>query len=117
MRVQGFSDEVEEMLAEAGFEPCFVRDLYDGDVIQIRRNAADDRPTEMTVTELFAPRSVTLQGWGTIQWIGVLPSGRKIHCTYEAEHPMWRQPSALDGVNQQPVRPGQVLKFPFEEGV
>ena len=92
MRVKGFSDEVEAMLAEAGFEPCFVRDLYDGDVIAIRHDVDAEKPTEMTVTELFLPGVVVRTGYGDAQWIGVLTDGRKIHCTYEAKHPAWRQP-------------------------
>lgn len=92
MRAKGFSDEVEQMLADAGFEPCFVRDLYDGDVIQVRRGVDDVAPTEMTITELFLPGVVVRTGYGEAQWIGVLPDGRKVHCTYEAKHPVWRQP-------------------------
>lgn len=97
MKAKEFSDEVEAMLAEAGFEPCFVRDLYDGDVIQIRRGSNDEIPTEMTVTELFLPGAIVRTGYGEAQWIGVLVDGRKVHCSYEGRFPLWRQPSALDG--------------------
>jgi hypothetical protein len=99
MRVTRFSDEVEAMLTEAGFEPCFVRDLYDGDVIAIRHDVDPEKPTEMIVTELFLPNMVTRTGCGDVQWIGVLPTGRKIHCSYDGREPMWRQPSALDGTS------------------
>lgn len=92
MRAKGFTDEVEAMLADAGFEPCFVRDLFDGDVIAIRHEIDPEKPTEMTVTELFLPGAVVRTGYGDAQWIGVLTAGRKVHCTYEAKYPLWRQP-------------------------
>ncbi|MFC5268489.1 hypothetical protein ACFPJ1_40825 [Kribbella qitaiheensis] len=111
MRVTRFSDEVETMLAGAGFEPCFVRDLYDGDVIAIRRGTDDETPTEMTVTELFLPGAVVRTGYGDAQWIGVLATdGRKIHCTYEGKHPAWRQPRTQEDGEQ----PGAV-PVPFWE--
>jgi hypothetical protein len=107
MRAKGFSDETEAMLAEAGFEPCFVRDLYDGDVIAIRHDIDPEKPTEMTVTELFLPGIIVRTGIGDVQWIGVLTSGRKIHCTYDAKYPMWRRPSALDKTDED-VYPFQI---------
>lgn len=100
MRAKAFSDEVEQMLADAGFEPCFVRDLFDGDVIQIRRGGDDATPTEMTVTELFLPGAVVRSGFGDAQWIGRLTDGRKVHCTYDAKYPAWRQPREPEAVDQ-----------------
>lgn len=99
MRATGFSDEVEQMLADAGFEPCFVRELYDGDVIQIQRGAADATPTEMTVTELFLPGAIVRTGYGDAQWVGLLTDGRKIHCTYDGRYPLWRQPRAHEAAD------------------
>lgn len=108
MRAKAFSDEVEQMLADAGFEPSFVRGLYDGDVIQIRRDADDEKPTEMTVTELFLPGAIVRTGYGDAQWIGVLTGGRKIHCTYDGRYPLWRLPSALDVPVDEGVTPFRV---------
>jgi hypothetical protein len=110
---QGFSDETEAMLAEAGFEPCFVRDLYDGDQIAIRHDIDPEKPTEMTVTELFLPNIVSRTGYGDVQWIGVLPTGRKLHCSYSAKDPMWRHPSALDFTDPDDRQP-KLIAFPRE---
>lgn len=101
MRATRFSDETEAMLTEAGFEPCFVRDLYDGDVIAIAHDVDPERPTEMTVTELFLPGVVVRTGHGDAQWIGVLTSGRKVHCTFEGKHPAWRQPRPPEDEQQE----------------
>ncbi|HEY3559687.1 MAG TPA: hypothetical protein VGL05_19595 [Kribbella sp.] len=100
MRSKAFSDEVEQMVVEAGFEPGFVRDLCDGDVISIRRGPDDEAPTEMTVTELFLPGIIVRTGIGDVLWIGVLTDGRKVHCTYDARHPVWRQPRSVEDNGQ-----------------
>ena len=85
--VLDFTDEQQEMLAEAGFEPCYVRNLSEGDSIAISHEANRDRPTEMVVSELW-----TGAGGVVRHWIGVLPTGRKVHCGYNESFPCWRQP-------------------------
>lgn len=111
MRAQGFSGEVEQMLADAGFEPCFVRDLNERDTIQIRRGADDATPAEMTITELFLPGAARRTGYGDAQWIGVFPDGRKVHCTYDVKHPAWRQPRAeLTEESAEGARPSFFIK-------
>lgn len=100
MRETRFTEEVEAMLADAGFEPCFVRDFFDGDVIAIRHAVDPEKPTEMTVTQLFLPGAVVRTGFGDAQWIGVLTSGRKIHCDFEARDPAWRQPRMFEDGEQ-----------------
>lgn len=108
MQETRFSDEVEAMLADAGFEPCFVRDLFDGDVIAIRHDVDPEKPTEMTVTQLFLPGVVVRTGYGKAQWIGVLTSDRKVHCSFDGKDPAWRQPRMPEDGGQPDAAP-----FPF----
>lgn len=103
---QGFSDEVELMLNEAGFEPCFVRNLVEGNLIQIQRLPGDEKPTEMVVTDLFLSGTARRMNIGEAQWIGKLTDGRKIHCTYDVKIPVWRQPG-IEAAAPQPVWFGQ----------
>lgn len=83
-----FDSEQEVMLNEAGFKPCFVRDLVEGDTIAIDHRLNRDAPTEMVVTGLW--RSDGGGGFVLSHWIGVLSDGRMTHCTYGAAFPVWR---------------------------
>jgi len=74
--------EIRDMLAEAGFEPCWIKDLANDDVISIEHVG---KLTEMTVTQLWQFSVVTKK------WIGVLTDGRKIHCSYATDYECWRR--------------------------
>lgn len=109
MAAKGYDSAVQNMLAEAGFEPCFARDLVDGDEIAIRHETDPDSPTLMTITEFFRPGYVARTGIGHTQWIGVLPAtGRKVHCDYRMEDPVWRQPRP-----ESIEEPVETIPFPF----
>jgi hypothetical protein len=84
----GFDSAQEEMLHEAGFEPCYIRDLNNGDTIAIDHRLNRDAPTEMVVEALWTSDG----GPGNVlsHWVGVLTTGRKVHCTYGAAFPVWR---------------------------
>lgn len=87
-----FDNQQQEMLTEAGFEPCYVKDLRQQDTIAIDHAINREAPTEMVVTNLWYA-----DGGGSnviSHWIGVLPSGRKVHCAYGAAFPVWRTASA-----------------------
>lgn len=82
-----FTAEQHGMLSEAGFEPCYVRDVTEGSVIAINHETNYGTPTEMTVVDLW------VTGGGNLlviaHWIGVLPDGRKVHCAYNESYPCW----------------------------
>lgn len=90
MNIAGnFESEQQEMLHEAGFVPCYVKDLSEGDTIAIDHAINRDAPTEMVVTSLWLSPS----GGGNVisHWIGLLSSGRGVHCSYGAAYPVYRQ--------------------------
>lgn len=90
-----FTDAQEEMLQEAGFEPCWIKDVTEGDTIAMEHRINREVPTEMVVQSL----TKTNAGQGIVlsHWIGVLPSGRKVHCSYGAMYPCWKQTSPKAG--------------------
>lgn len=93
MNIAGnFDTEQQEMLHEAGFAPCFVKDLNEGDTIAIDHSINRDAPTEMVITNLWS----TAGGGSLIirHWIGVLTNGRGVHCSYGAVFPVYRQAGA-----------------------
>lgn len=89
MNIAGqFAPEQELMLNEAGFQPCYIRDVVEGDTIAIDHRLNRDAPTEMVVTSLW-----TSHGGGDLvisHWIGVLGNGHMTHCSYGAAYPVWR---------------------------
>ena len=83
-----FDSDQEVMLHEAGFRPCYVRDLVEGDTIAIDHRLNREAPTEMVVTSLWKSPS---DGGNVIShWIGVLSNGHMTHCSYGAAFPVWR---------------------------
>jgi hypothetical protein len=93
MNIAGnFENAQQEMLHEAGFQPCYVRDLGEGDTIAIDHAINRDAPTEMVVTSLWK----TPGGEGNVisHWIGVLSNGRMTHCSYGSAFPVWRHVKA-----------------------
>lgn len=86
-----------ELIHEAGFVPCYVRDLAEGDVIMADHHLRHGLPTEMTVGPITDSRMSDHHTPGGIplrHWIGTLPSGLGLHCTFNAAIECWRKPSA-----------------------
>lgn len=81
--------ELEQMLHEAGFRPCYVKDIAEGDTITIRRPSFSAPPTEMVVRNLWDVR--TSDGNVIRHWIGDLPGGLSVHCTYGHAFECWRK--------------------------
>ena len=93
MNIAGnFDSEQQEMLHEAGFRPCYVKDVVEGDTIAIDHALNREAPTEMVVTSLWKSHG---GGDNVIShWIGVLGNGRMTHCSYGAAFPAWRHEKA-----------------------
>lgn len=89
MNIAGnFDSEAQTMLHEAGFQPCWVRDLVEGDTIAIDHALNREAPTEMAVTSLWKSHG---GGDNVIShWVGVLANGQMTHCSYGAAFPVWR---------------------------
>ena len=93
MNIAGNFDNVQqEMLHEAGFRPCYVKDLNEGDTIAIDHALNREAPTEMVVTSMWKSDG----GGGNVisHWIGVLSNGCMTHCSYGAAFPVWRTTGA-----------------------
>lgn len=84
-----FTDQ--EMIHEAGFRACFVRDLAEGDTIMIEHHLRQGIPTEMVVGQIHNEHMS--DGHQIRKWIGTLPGEMQIHCSYGENIACWRKAS------------------------
>lgn len=103
------NEETLLMIHNAGFEPCLVQDLAEGDVILIdhalNRNYTSDvssrnrMPTEMTVSNLRSASHPDHDEDGRVigvfaiyTWVGLVNrNGLKVHCSYNGHYECWKQ--------------------------
>ncbi len=76
------------MLQKAGYTPCWVGDLTDGDEIALEHHLKPNQTTIMTVSASHQrPNS---GGPDLMRWIGTLPDGVQLHCAYAVTTECWR---------------------------
>jgi hypothetical protein len=88
------------MLQSAGYVPCLVKDLRDGDTVMIDHSvdreygegSKPQMPTEMTVSGM---ESDTINDDGSprvlLSWVGTLTrNGLKVHCRYHNRYECWK---------------------------
>lgn len=72
-------------LHEAGFTPCYIDDLREGDFIAIGHpSEPTGGPMKMTVGRIIDEGHIR-------KWIGELPDGMKLHCVYANGNDCWRR--------------------------
>lgn len=76
--------ETAEQLNIAGFDAIWVKEIQLGDVIMIWP-PYQQTPVELTVSKLET------QNNGTRRWIGILPTGASIHCSYGQDAACYRK--------------------------
>lgn len=93
-----------------GFEPCFVRELVDGDTIAVEHPVKPGL-TEMTVNRIYRSASTIRSEMDDAQWIGTLTNGQQVHCSYRQYTPVWRMPNVIDTDTQDDAE-----SAPFQVG-